>query len=267
MKLTVPLRNRITETAAGILLIILTLQGAYSTLQVYSPGNSVINSFSEADGQTLRIMVLFLIASLFFAVLGVMLIFRAYRFLPLKILYCITAIAVLANTGGGMLIRGLCGEELLSDAKEMPASYMIRYMAETLVICAVIVIGLLSISRKITWRSREALLAYAFIALVLLALFKTLDRTYLIVVLLPFFMQDSTNEKDPKGVIGNAALLISFILPYIMSLIFRFTGYSDTVIKVLNVILMILCFVAPLMVFERDPREIITNVKEKAAKK
>lgn len=265
MKLSVPLRNRITEIAAGILLIILTLQGAYSTLRVYAPGNSVINSFAQADGQTLRNMVLYLIASLFFVILGAMLIFKAYRFLPLRILYCITAVAVLATTGGGMLIRGLCGEELLSDAKEMPFSYMIRYLAESLILCAVIVIGLLSCSRKITWRTRGALLAYAFITLIILALFKTLDRTYLLIVLLPFFIQDSTNEKDTKGIIGNSALLISFLLPYIMSLVFRFTGLSDNVIIVLNAVLLILAFLTPLMIFERDPREIITNVKKKDA--
>lgn len=262
MKLTASIRNRIAEICAGMLLIILILQSAYSTLRVYAPGNSVINSFAEADGQVLKTMVLYLIASLFFAILGVMLIFKAYRFLPLKILYCITALAVLASSGGGLLIRGLCGEEGLSEAKEMPFSYMIKYLAASLILGAVIVIGLLSISRKIVWRSRGALLAYAYIALAILTLFKLLDCTYLIIVLLPFFIQDSTQEKDIKGIIGNSALLASFLLPYIISLIIRSTGISDTVSTVLNVILLIICFLAPLMVYERDPREIITNVKK-----
>ena len=263
MKITPLIRNRTAEIITGILLTIYTLSTAYSTLKLFVPDFS----FHWLNGQELRILVIYVAACLFYVVIGAMFVFKAYRILPMKIAYCITGIAALACSGGGLIIRGFLGEEKFKSIDQLPISYTVRYLGETVIICAVMIIGFMTINRNIIWKSRKHLLIYSYIALGLIAVIRALDWTSVCTILLPLFMQDSSGKDDTKGIIGSAAIVAIDALP-------RLTNYMQRHLPItgapafstgLKIVLFVLAFLTPLMVFERELREDEKFAAEKKA--
>ena len=263
MKITAAIRGRTAEIITGILLMVYTLSTAYSTLKLYTPDFS----FYWLNGQERRMLVIYVAACLFYVVIGAMFIFRTYRRLPMKIAYCITGIAALACSGGGLIIRGCLGEENFAGIQQIPVSYMIRYLGETVIMCAVMVIGFMTINRNIIWKSRKHLLICSYIALGLIAVIRALDWSSVCTILLPFFMQDSSEKDDTKGIIGGAAIVAMSALPWFTHFIHRLAPMArvSAFSTGMKVVLLVLAFLTPLMVFERELREDEKFAAEKKA--
>jgi hypothetical protein len=268
MKITAASRNRIAEIITGALIIVLTLSSVFVSLSLYAPGFD----FSGIPTGSILMLSIYVAASLFYVIVGAMIIFRAYRFLPMKLIYCITGLAVLASSSGGLYIRGLLGDDNFGDISTIPPPYVIRFIAEMLIIAAAIVIAFLTMNRKIVWITPAHLLTYSYIAIGLLAIIRAMDWTSVVVILLPCFMQESAEKKDIKGIVGNVSLIVMGILPlaatFVQNLLSgsgtSFTGLltgesssgssNSAFTSALKVILVILAFLAPLMVCERECR-------------
>ena len=100
MNITVKKRTRIAEIIVGIVLICFSLLSFRSFWLIYFPDMSY---FKLRITPYLLIPVL---STLFRILLAVMLIFRLYHCLPIKILYCITAPGLLLNSIGGSILLG-----------------------------------------------------------------------------------------------------------------------------------------------------------------
>ena len=281
MKFTASSRNRIAEVIVGALLIMFTLSSVIVSLTLYAPGFD----FTGIPANAIVVLSIYVAASLFYVIAGAMLIFRAYRFLPMKILYCLTGLAVLASSSGGLYIRSLLGEEYFSSLNNVPPPYVIRFIAELIIIAAAIVIAFLTMNRNIVWITNIHLITYAYIAIALLVIIKAVEWSSLIVILLPTFMQESTEKKDEKGLVGNITLILMGVLPLIAGLVQNFlnggsasvvsllTGQAssvnsnETFTTILRVVLIILAFLTPLLAFDRECRASGMLTKKSAEKK
>lgn len=276
-------RNRIIEIIAGILLIVFTLDSTYKTLGLYMPGFSL----SGMSGEMKSMLLTFALGSLFYIFLGAMVIFRVYRRTPLKTAYCITGFATFLSSSGVLLIISYFGKGSSGFSGSVPLSLIIRYICVSLITGAAIVVGFLTINRNIIWRSRRSLLIYAYILMAALIVMGGFDWMMAIVILLPIFMQEYTEEKDKKGLIGGIALIAGIVLPMALFYVYRrflssqiyssagnssFLDYLSSsddgyyIVKtVINVLMYVLLLIAPLMIFERKCSEAEIAAAEKDA--
>lgn len=212
-----------------------------------------------------------------------MLILRAYRRTTFKIAYCVTGLATLACTGGGILIRGWLGDKNYEMIGHIPLPLIAWYLGAALVVGAVMVIGFMTVNRNIIWKSRKHLLIYSYIAMGLLFITGDLNWKTAILVLLPFFMQDKTAQTDKMGIIGEISLLAGYVVPIALMYSFRvyyqsgyangsFLGYLNlnrgrytSIAYAILLLMYVLLFISPLMVFERVCRENELAEAEKTA--
>lgn len=278
--MTVGNRNRIIEIIAGILLIVFTSDSTYKTLRLYMPGFS----FAGMSGEMKRMLLIFALGSLFYVLLGAMMIFRAYRRTPMKITYCITGLAAFLSSNEAIILYNYFTSPIIG---RMPTSLMIQYIGTNLINAAAIVIGFLTINRNIIWRSRRSLLIYTYILMALLVVLGIYEWPLAVIILLPVFMQEYTEEKDTKGLIGGVSLIAGIVLPMALYYVYRkflsshiyssdgnssFLDYLSisndgyTVVKtVINVLMYVLLLIAPLMIFERKCSEAEIAAAEKGA--
>lgn len=261
MKLTAAVRNRASEIIAGVLLIVHALSDFVTVLKVYAP----YIDFRDTPWELLVTPVISAVAALFYLFLGVMVIFRAYCAALLKIVYCITALAVLADSSGGSLLR------VHSLLDQFSALMIIRLICGTVMTAAVMVFGFLTINRNIVWRSGKHLLIYSYAAIAALAVTGAFDFTSAVIVFLPILIQESSSEKDVRGIAGGSALIVMGILPWAANFIYRhlngrgasaaeiITGHSpagsvidfNVFLNISIIVFYVFTAIAPLMAFER----------------
>ena len=87
--MSVAKRNRIVEIIVGILIIVYTLSILYKLFQFYSQKFD-LSHLGDMKLKELVVYDRYFLNYLFYMLIGVMLIFRIYRGLPIKIAYCIT---------------------------------------------------------------------------------------------------------------------------------------------------------------------------------
>lgn len=278
-------RIRIFEIIAGILLILLALNMYYTFLRAIAKSLSYITF-----GYLVNNIPAFL-AGVFIILLGVMIIFRKYDKLWIKIVYGITGAAAVMSTNGGYVIRGLFDKRdhsltsFASFSMYLSPRAKFFFITATAIMTVAIVVALLTMCGVIKWRSRSRLLIYAYImtGLEMLICLGANDISFVAVdaVMLPCFMQEAESETKKRSIAGEAAFLLLPVLPRILnflggffSKVFGFikviaTGvnppdYGDSntvsfgVIKWVSVILLALI---PLMVFGRK----FTSETESAA--
>ncbi len=161
MNITVKKRTRIAEIFVGIVLICFSVLSFRSFWLMYFPDMSYFR---------LRITPYLLIpvlSTLFRILLAVMLIFRLYHSLPVKILYCITVPGLLLNSRGGSILLGYFFEPY--SVFTASGSYyenhdliMLTDILMFLLVLAAAVIAFLTMNRNIVWKSRKHLLIYTY---------------------------------------------------------------------------------------------------------
>ena len=277
MNITVKKRTRIAEIIVGIVLICFSVMSFRSFWLIYFPDMSYFR---------LRITPYLLIpvlSTLFRILLAVMLIFRLYHSLPIKILYCITAPGLLLNSIGGSILLGYFFEPY--SAFSVSGSYyenhdliMLTDILMFLLVLAAAVIAFLTMNRNIVWKSRKHLLIYTYATTGLYmaqSLISLADYYAVLLFMLPCLMQDYTVNKNTKGITGCAAFALKPVLPaaigyfyahYYDGMVSGFsyitTGKSNIssngseqyilFMTCLNILLVLL---APLMLFERKCTE------------
>ena len=285
--MTVGKRNRIIEIIAGILLIVFTLDSTYKTLGLYMPNYSFA-SMSGMSGEMKSMLLTFALGSLFFVFVGAMMIFRAYRRTPMKIAYCITGLAAFLSSSGVLLIISYFGKGSSGFSGSVPLSLIIKYICVSLITGAEIVVGFLTINRNIIWKSRKSLMIYAYILMAVRIVVGGFDWMSAIVILLPFFMQEYTEEKDKKGFVGGISLITGIVLPMALFYVYRrffwvsYTSSSNGKLTFLdylsrsddgyyivktavNLLMYVLLLIAPLLIFERKCSEAEIAAAEKDA--
>lgn len=265
-------RVRVFEVIAGILLILLALNMYYGflrfLLEYFTFGLLVAN-------------ILWFLAGVFMILVGIMMIFRKYDKLWIKIVYGITGAAAVMSTNGGYIIRGLFDKRnhsltsFASFSMYLSPRAKFFFITATAIMAVAIVVALLSMCGVIKWRSRRKLLIYAYImtGLEMLVCLGANDISFVAVdaVMLPCFMQEAQRDTKKISIAGEVSFLLLPVLPKILnflgwlfSKVFGFikviaTGvnppdYGDSntvsfgVIKWVSVILLALI---PLMVFGR----------------
>ena len=278
MNITVKKRTRIAEIIVGIVLICFSLLSFRSFWLIYFPDMSYFK---------LRItpyLLIPILSTLFRILLAVMLIFRLYHCLPVKILYCITAPGLLLNSIGGSILLGYLFEPY--SVFTASGSYyenhdllMLTDILMFLLVLAAAVIAFLTMNRNIVWKSRKHLLiyTYAITGLYMAMSLMRLQADYfaLLLFMLPCLMQDYTVNKNTKGITGCAAFALKPVLPVAIGYFYAHyydgmvSGFSyittgksnissngsEQYILFMTCLNILLVLLAPLMLFERKCTE------------
>ena len=269
--MSVAKRNRIVEIIVGILIIVYTLSILYKLFQFYSQKFD-LSHLGDMKLKELVVYDRYFLNYLFYMLIGVMLIFRIYRGLPIKIAYCITGlIAFLCSNGLIIIYRHFTSYDGVYTIGRMPTYLMIKYIGGSIILGVAIFIGFMAMNRNNIWKSRKHILIYTYIALGLLAVINAFNLLTACVIFLPLLMQDSTVNKSKKAIAGETALVILFlpkwVAEHIVKLLLhggsefrklltgvrRVSKYSDDsyLYIYVTILLLALAFLAPLMVFER----------------
>ena len=277
MNITVKKRTRITEIIVGIVLICFSLLSFRSFWLIYFPDMSYFR---------LRITPYLLIpvlSALFRILLAVMLIFRLYHSLPVKILYCITVPGLLLNSRGGSILLGYFFEPY--SVFTASGSYYDNHdlilftdILMFLLVLAAAVVAFLTMNRNIVWKSRKHLLIYTYAITGLymaMSLIRLHDYFAVLLFMLPCLMQDYTVNKNTKGITGCAAFALKPVLPAVIGYFYAHyydgmasgfsyittgksnisSGGSDRYTLFMACLNILLILLAPLMLFERKCTE------------
>lgn len=229
--MTTAKRNRIIEITTGFILIAQSLKVEYKTIQYCDPDLN----FHWLNVLTSRTLLLFCFGELLYILIGIMLVFRAYRRLPLKIAYCIMGLVAFVFSSKAMILYNYFTSYMIG---RMPESLMIQYIGGNLILGAAIVIGFLTINRNIKWKSRIRLLIYTYVLIALIVTMGIHDWSMSVIILLPIFMQEYTEKTDTKGIIGEIAIIASILVPILIT--YQYEAFL---------------LLAPLMIFERKCSE------------
>lgn len=228
MKTIIAIRSRIIEITTGLILIALSLRAEYKTIQYCAPDLN----FHWLNVLTSKTLLAYCFGELFYILIGIMLVFRAYRKLPLKIAYCITGATAFAFSSEALILYNYFTSYIIG---RMPTSLMIQNVSANMLLGAAIVIGFMTINRNITWRSRKHLLIYTYLLMALIVVMGIHDWTSAVIILLPTFMQEHTEKTDIRGIIGGIAIIASILVPELIT--YQYEAFL---------------LLAPLMVFERE---------------
>ncbi|MBR6996572.1 MAG: hypothetical protein IKH96_11230 [Ruminococcus sp.] len=277
MNITVKKRTRIAEIIVGIVLICFSVMSFRSFWLIYFPDMSYFR---------LRITPYLLIpvlSTLFRILLAVMLMFRLYHSLPVKILYCITVPGLLLNSRGGSILLGYFFEpySVFTASGSYYENHDLILFTDILMfllVLAAAVVAFLTMNRNIVWKSRKHLLIYTY-AITGLYMAQSLIRLHdyfaVLLFMLPCLMQDYTVNKNTKGITGCAAFALKPVLPAVIGYFYAHyydgmasgfsyitTGKSNIssngseqyilFMACLNILLVLL---TPLMLFERKCTE------------
>ena len=234
-------RIRIFEITTGLILIAQSLRVEYKTIQYC---DSDFN-FHLLNVLTSRTLLLFCFGELFYILVGIMLVFRAYRRLPLKIAYCFMGVVAFVFSSRAMILYNYFTSYMIG---KMPESSIIQEIGGSLILGAAIVIGFLTINRNIAWKSRIRLLTYAYVLIALIVAMGIHDWSLAVIILLPIFMQEYTEKTDTKGIIGEIAIIASILVPILIT--YQYEAFL---------------LLAPLMIFERKCSESEIATAEKGA--
>ncbi|SHM87482.1 hypothetical protein SAMN04487860_12019 [Ruminococcus flavefaciens] len=213
--MTVEKRNHIFEIIFGLLLIIIPIKEVYDILSVYSHGISILARF-----QYLKYLITPILCFFFPIVCGFMIIFRKYDSLCMKILFAATGFGAVLNSTGGFIFRGYFGISLYSIFTYFSSTTeKFMFISLTIAMAAGIVIALMTMNRKIVWKSRHQLLTYTFLLIFVCIISGILSGRFeinpIIIFILPCLIHSCSEKSDMRGIIGNIALLATVALPEI----------------------------------------------------
>ncbi|SEH46913.1 hypothetical protein SAMN02910265_00851 [Ruminococcus flavefaciens] len=223
--MTTQKRNRIFEMILGVILIVLSLISFKSFIRSYFPYSRHISWDDIKDffsmGKNAVLATINLIAVLFQAVFGLMLITGKYTKSWLQIPLAITAAARIIST----YIVWLIIELITGDIKYSDFS---RYFATKQFICLIIaplieaigiIVAFMTINKKIVWKSRKSLLIYSLAgtaASIILSAVTNLAAVSALIFLIPCFVQPYASKRSIKGIIAEIAAILCSLSYYIV---------------------------------------------------
>lgn len=231
MNITVKKRTRIAEIIVGIVLICFSVMSFRSFWLMYFPDMSY---FKLRITPYLLIPVL---STLFRILLAVMLIFRLYHSLAVKILYCITVPGLLLNSRGGSILLGYFFEpySVFTASGSYYENHDLILFTDILMfllVLAAAVIAFLTMNSNIVWKSRKHLLIYTY-AITGLYMAQSLIRLHdyyaVLLFMLPCLMQNYTVNKNTKGITGCIAFAVKPVLPAVIG--YFYAHYYDSMVS------------------------------------
>lgn len=279
MNITVKKRTRIAEIIVGIVIVYFSFINFRNLYRMYVPNIDYI------DKEAISYLFIPALYTPFSFVFAVMLTLRQYHSKPIKILYCITVLGLLLNTIGGLVLLGHFFEpyshftEYLSF-RNTPHIYILLAYLTLLLILTAAVVGFLTMNRNIVWKSRKKLLTYTYVMTsiyIAQSLITSQSSFYVIMLfMLPCLIQDYTENKNTKGIIGCTAFVAKPILPVLIGYIYAhyasspagghsfletlqiktYSEQNDSFIFFMNCLHILLVLLTPLMIFERNVGEV-----------
>lgn len=213
-------RVRIFDIIVGIILLFLAFSSIKSLFRSFVPANSSI------EVKVIPYFLLEAVQYLFPLFIGLIIITRKYDKPWAKIGLLVTA-AFYSVFSSGLLniikhffsssVREL--ENKIYSSSEITLIY-ISFFFYFLITVVGTAVALLTMYRRIEWKSEKKLLIYTYIMLAILAVvihkINPFNYTTAIIILLPCFMYAGASRRDVRGITGEAAILLTPFVPYIM---------------------------------------------------
>lgn len=224
--MTTEKRVRIFDMIVGMILLFSAFSSIKTTFRLFFPANNGI------DAKGLPYFFLEALQHLCPLFIGLLIITRKYDKSWAKIGLLVTAVLYSVFSSGLLnIIRRFFNSSFREfenknySSSETALTYISFFLSFLIVIVGAAA-ALLTMCRKIEWKSGKKLLIYTYIMLGILAVIihkiNPFNYTAAIIILLPCFMYAGASRRDAKGIAGEAAVLLT---PFVFRIMRAFVSW------------------------------------------